>query len=123
MLSGGNLSYSGFEERLRAELVQLVPELGKIPKPKKIKTSKTERQKMKLKERSVKIEDTCPHCGVLLDLTDSKEYCPSCNGRIVLPELSIGSITLAKKPKLDKGNLVCPNCKKKEVFNRRHYRR
>jgi len=113
MLSGGNLSYSGFEERLRAELVQLVPELGKIPKPKKIKTSKTERQKMKLKERSVKIEDTCPHCGVLLDLTDGKEYCPSCNGRIVLPELSIGSITLAKKPKLDKGNLVCPNCKKK----------
>ncbi|MBY9015057.1 MAG: zinc ribbon domain-containing protein [Candidatus Lokiarchaeota archaeon] len=112
MLSGGNLSYSGFEERLRTELVQLVPQLGKIPKPKLIKASKDEKQKMKLKERSVKKEDTCPHCGVLVDLTDGKEFCPSCNGRIALPELSIGSTTLAKKPKLNNGNLVCPNCKK-----------
>ncbi len=112
MLSGGNLSYSGFEERLRSELAQLVPQLGKIPKPKPVKSSRNERQKMKSKERSVKKEDTCPHCGILVDLTDGKEYCPSCNGRIVLPELSIGSTTLAKKPKLDKGNLVCPNCKK-----------
>jgi len=112
MFSGGNLSYSGFEERLRTELVQLIPQLGKIPKPKAVKPSRNERQKMKLKERSVKNEDTCPHCGVLVDLTGGKEYCPSCNGRIVLPELSIGSTLLAKKPELDNGNLLCPNCKK-----------
>ena len=113
MLSGGNLSYSGFEERFRSELVQLIPQLGKIPKPKAEKISRNARQKMKSKERSVKKEDTCPHCGVLVDLTDGKEYCPSCNGRIILPELSIGSTTLAKKPKLDKGDIYCPNCKKK----------
>jgi len=34
VLSGGNLSYSGFEERLRNELNALLPQLGKIPKPK-----------------------------------------------------------------------------------------
>ncbi|MHA1472776.1 MAG: double zinc ribbon domain-containing protein [Promethearchaeota archaeon] len=112
MLSGGNLSYSGFEERLRSELVQLIPQLGKVPKPKPVKPSKTQRQKMKLKGKSVKIEDTCPHCGILIDLTDGKEYCPSCNGRIVLPELSIGSTLLDKKPELDNGNFVCPNCRK-----------
>jgi len=112
MLSGGNLSYSGFEDRLRTELAQLIPQLGKIPKPKPIKLSRNERQKMKIKERSVKKEDNCPHCGVLVDLTSGIEDCPSCNGRIALPELSIGSITLAKKPKMDNGNLLCPNCKK-----------
>ncbi len=112
MLSGGNLSYSGFEERLRTELVQLVPQLGKIPKPKIIKPSKNEKQKMKLKERSIKKEDTCPHCGIFVDLTDGKEFCPVCNGRIVLPELTIGSTRLPKNPKLDNGNLLCPNCKK-----------
>ena len=112
MLSGGNLSYSGFEERLRSELVQLIPQLGKIPKPKLIKPDKNERQKMKLKGKSVKNKDTCPHCGILIDLSDAIEYCPSCNGRISLPELSIGSTTLDKKPKLDSGNIRCPNCKK-----------
>lgn len=112
MISGGNLSYSGFEERLRSELVQLIPELGKIPKPKIVKTSRQDRQKMKLKGKSQKKEDTCPHCGTLVDLTDGKEFCPSCNGRMVLPELSIGSVKLGLNPKSEKKKRICPNCKK-----------
>jgi len=113
MISGGNLSYSGFEERLRLELTQLLPQLGKIPKPKVVKPSREGRQKMKLKEKSQKKEDTCPHCGTLVDLTDGKEFCPSCNGRIVLPELSIGGIKINKKPKTEGGKTICPNCNKK----------
>ena len=112
MISGGNLSYSGFEERLRTELIQLIPQLGKIPKPKDIKPSREERQKMKLKGKSQKKEDTCPHCGTLVDLTDGKEFCPACNGRMILPELSIGSVQLGTNPKHEKGKRVCPNCKK-----------
>jgi actin-related protein len=112
MISGGNLSYSGFEERLRLELTQLIPELGKIPKPKVVKPSREGKQKMKLKEKSKKNEDTCPHCGMLVDLTDGKEFCPSCNGRIVLPELSIGNVKMVKNPKLEKGKVICPDCKK-----------
>ena len=113
MISGGNLSYSGFEERLRWELTQLIPQLGKIPKPKIVKSSREERQKMKLKGKSQKKEDNCPHCGTLVDLTDGKEFCPSCKGRIVLPELSIGNFKIGKNPDLEKGKRACPNCKKK----------
>ena len=67
---------------------------------------------MKSKEKSQKKEDTCPHCGTLVDLTDGKEFCPSCNGRIVLPELSIGSVKIIKNSKLEKGKIFCSNCKK-----------
>jgi actin-related protein len=112
MISGGNLSYSGFEERLKTELIQLIPQLGKIPKPKIVKPSREERQKMKIKEKSKKTEDTCPHCGTLVDLTDGKEFCPNCNGRMVLPELSIGSFKLGTNPKKKKEEFICPNCKK-----------
>ncbi len=112
MISGGNLSYSGFEERMRLELTQLIPQLGKIPKPKIVKTSREERQKMKMKGKSQKKEDTCPHCGTLVDLTDGKEFCPSCNGRIVLPELTIGGLKTKKNPQLGKGKTICPNCNK-----------
>jgi actin-related protein len=112
MISGGNLSYSGFEERLKLELAQLIPQLGKIPKPKTANPSREERQRMKLKKKSQKKEDTCPHCGTLVDLTDGKEFCPSCNGRIILPELSIGSFKIGNNPKLEKGKRVCSNCKK-----------
>ena len=112
MISGGNLSYSGFEERLRTELIRLIPQLGKIPKPKITKPSRGERQKMKLKEKSQKKQDTCPHCGNLVDLSDGKEFCPSCNGRMTLPELSIGTVQLGKNPKIEKRKLICPKCKK-----------
>lgn len=112
MISGGNLSYSGFEERLRLELNQLLPQLGKIPKPKTTQPSREGRQKLRPKEKSQKKEDTCPHCGTLVDLTDGKEFCPSCNGRIALPELTIGGVKMAKNSKLEDGKILCSNCNK-----------
>jgi actin-related protein len=105
MISGGNLSYSGFEERLRLELNQLLPQLGKIPKPKITQPSREGRQKLKPKEKSQKKEDTCPHCGALVDLTDGKEFCPSCNGRI-------GVEKMAKSSKLEDNKILCSNCNK-----------
>jgi len=110
MIAGGNLSYSGFEERLRLELGQLIPQLGKIPKPKPVQPSKT--QKMELKGKTRKKKDNCPNCGVLVDLSDGKEFCPSCGGRVVLPELSIGSLPIKKKTAIVDGKTICTKCKK-----------
>ncbi len=110
MIAGGNLSYSGFEERLRLELGQIIPQLGKIPKPKNVQPSKT--QKMELKGKTRKKKDNCPNCGVLVDLSDGKEFCPSCGGRVVLPELSIGSLPIKKKTAILDGKTICTKCKK-----------
>ncbi|MFX0178429.1 MAG: zinc ribbon domain-containing protein, partial [Candidatus Hodarchaeota archaeon] len=113
VLSGGNLSYSGFEERLRNELTALLPQLGKIPKPKEEVSFESKKLKLQTIEISKKDQDTCPHCGVLVDLSDGKEYCPSCGGRMALPELSIGAPSSGKKAKVVNGKIVCPHCNKK----------
>jgi actin-related protein len=110
MIAGGNLSYSGFEERLKLELNQLIPKLGKIPKPKIAQPSKI--QKMESKGKTRKQKDNCPNCGVLVDLSDGKEFCPSCKGRIVLPELSIGNSPIMKKTEIVDGKTICSKCKK-----------
>jgi actin-related protein len=113
VISGGNFSYSGFEERLKLELSSLLPQLGKIPKPKIEEDSKSE-TKLKLKslKSGKKLQDTCPHCGILVDLSDDKEYCPSCGGRITLPELSIESGGIPSKANIIDGKVFCPNCNK-----------
>jgi actin-related protein len=110
MIAGGNLSYSGFEERLKTELSKLIPQLGKIPKPKIVQPSKS--QKMESKGKTRKKKDNCPNCGILVDLSDGKEFCPSCGGRVVLPELSIGSFPIKKKTEIKDGITTCTKCKK-----------
>jgi len=110
MIAGGNLSYSGFEERLKLELGKLIPELGKIPKPKIVQPSKN--KKMEVKGKTRKQKDNCPNCGILVDLSDGKEFCPSCGGRIVLPELSIGSFPKKKNTEIVDGKTICTKCKK-----------
>jgi len=112
VISGGNVSYSGFEERLRSELNQLLPQLGQIPKPKVAPSFENKKSKMKTLEMTKKEKDNCPHCGVLVDLTDGKEFCPSCGGRVVLPELAIGSQSNAKPAKFIDGKILCPHCNK-----------
>jgi RNA polymerase subunit RPABC4/transcription elongation factor Spt4 len=92
------------------ELGQLIPKLGKIPKPKIVQPSKT--KKMELKGKTRKKKDNCPNCGVLVDLSDGKEFCPSCGGRIVLPELSIGGFPIKKKTEVVDGKTICSKCKK-----------
>lgn len=112
VITGGNLSYSGFEERLRLELINLLPQLGKIPKPKKQRSTTKSKSKLKTIEGSKKKQDTCPHCGVLVDLSDGKELCPNCGGRVVLPELSININNSSKIAPIIDGKLFCPHCEK-----------
>ena len=109
VISGGNLSYSGFEERFESELNLLLPQLGKIPKSiTPLSEVKTELIKLQAVEISKKKEDTCQHCGAFIDLSDGKQLCPSCGGRLVLPEIKIGLSSDKKKDVRRK----CSNCKK-----------
>ncbi|MFW9971892.1 MAG: zinc-ribbon domain-containing protein [Candidatus Odinarchaeota archaeon] len=110
VFSGGNLSYSGFQERFESELGTLLPQLGSIPKPvTPLSAVKNELIKLQSVEISKKTEDTCPHCGAFVDLSDGKELCPSCGGVLVLPEIKIGE-TEEIKQKKKKGK--CPYCGK-----------
>ncbi len=113
VISGGNLSYSGFEERFKLELNALLPQLGKMPKSTvPLSEVKTELIKLQSVESSKKKEDTCKHCGALIDLSDGKELCPTCGGRLVLPEIKLG-LTIDVKKKKKKKKKKNPHCNKK----------
>ena len=123
VLSGGNLSYSGFQERLQSELDPLLPQLGKIPKSvSSLSAVKSELIKLQSVEISKKREDTCPHCGNFVDLSDGKELCPSCGGVLILPEIKIASTdqNIKKSNRCihclkvisDNSSLFCPYCGK-----------
>jgi len=124
VISGGNLSYSGFEERFESELNLLLPQLGKIPKSiSPLSEVKTELIKLQAVKISKKKEDTCQHCGAFIDLSDGKQLCPSCGGRLVLPEIKIGLSSDKKmgvrgkcsncnKDVSDTNSLFCPYCGK-----------
>ncbi len=109
VLSGGNLSYSGFEERLKQELMTLLPQLGPIPKaqvqPTPIGSQEPKLEAIKVKEKTI---DTCPECGELVDLSGGGESCPSCGASMKLPQLSID---IGKS--IDKKSRKCPHCNKK----------
>ena len=114
VFSGGNLSYSGFKERFESELDQILPQLGSIPKPvAPLSAVKSELIKLQAVEISKKKEDTCPHCGAFVNLSDGKELCPSCGGVLVLPEIKIGALGQSSQSKKSKGK--CPHCKKEVV--------
>ena len=108
VLSGGNLSYSGFEERLKQELMELLPQLGPIPKsqvqPTPLNSQETKLEAIQVKEKTI---DTCPECGELVDLSDKKQTCPSCGASMKLPQLSIEPKGLSAKSR------KCPHCNKK----------
>ncbi|MFX1502359.1 MAG: zinc ribbon domain-containing protein, partial [Promethearchaeota archaeon] len=123
VFSGGNLSYSGFQERFESELEPLLPQLGKIPKPIAPLTAvKSELIKLQAVEVTTRKEDTCPHCGALVNLSDGKELCPSCGGTLVLPKIEIGDSGKINKEMgrcshcgkeiVDTSSLFCPYCGK-----------
>jgi len=110
VFSGGNLSYSGFQERFEAELDLVIPQLGSIPKPvTPLSAVKSELIKLQAVEISKKKEDTCPNCGAFVDLSDGKNLCPSCGGVLILPEIKIGEKDEIKQ-KTQEGK--CPHCGK-----------
>ncbi len=106
VFSGGNLSYNGFQERFESELDPLLSQLGRIPKPvAPLSAMKSELIKLQAVEISKKKEDTCPHCGSLVNLNDGKELCPSCGGVLILPEIKIGAVNQNNKKRYK-----CPHC-------------
>ncbi|MHA1987084.1 MAG: hypothetical protein ACW98D_10630 [Promethearchaeota archaeon] len=113
VFSGGNLSYSGFEQRFQSELNAVLPQLGSIPRPKPtLSVVKSELIKLQVVGNTKKQHDTCSQCGEMLDLSTGIEYCPSCGGRLSLPEikldLSSQNEPVGSKIKKEK----CPYCKK-----------
>ncbi|MHA1147784.1 MAG: double zinc ribbon domain-containing protein [Promethearchaeota archaeon] len=110
ILSGGNVSYSGFEERLKEELDILLPQLGPIPKPQEVVE---EKPKPKLQPIEVKKEsDTCSQCGNLVDLSKGQEFCPSCGAPMKTVEISLDLGLGKKNLKTPKFKGKCPFCKK-----------
>ncbi|MFO8017971.1 MAG: zinc ribbon domain-containing protein [Promethearchaeia archaeon] len=118
VLSGGNLSYSGFTERFKQELKKSLPQLGPIPKPAGSKEIGTTQEKQGLQpvEGKEKKTDTCPKCGELIDLSDDNEFCPQCGAKMKIPKIPI-AINMedekgAKKEETPE-ELICPHCNKK----------
>ena len=124
VLSGGNLSYSGFEQRFESELNAFLPQLGTIPRPKPtLSVVKDELIKLQAVEMPKKEHDTCRHCGAMVDLSSNIEFCPSCGGRLALPEIKIdlshpvnnvspmsGKCPYCNKDIADISSLFCPYC-------------
>jgi endogenous inhibitor of DNA gyrase (YacG/DUF329 family) len=63
-------------------------------------------------EVSKKQSDTCPNCGVLVNLTEGIEFCPSCGGRLILPTLTINVTKTDDKIQVIEDIIKCPNCNK-----------
>jgi actin-related protein len=114
VISGGNVSYSGFDERLKQELINLLPQLGSIPKPKKKSTAAgNESEKLQSLQGTMKTRDTCPECGIIIDLSDGKTNCPECGVELNLPQIAIDLGGSIGKKEVKKHDSFCPYCKKK----------
>ncbi len=113
VLSGGNLSYNGFEERLRHELNALLPQLGSIPKPRKKKErNESESESLKALEGMMKSIDTCPQCGALVNLADGKMNCPECGAEMKPPQISLDLSGKTEKKEKTPSEKICPKCMK-----------
>lgn len=113
VFSGGNLSYSGFEQRFQSELNGVLQQLGSIPRPKpSLSAVKTELIKLQTVETSKKKRDNCSQCGAIIDLSTGIEYCPSCGVRLSLPEIKIDLSSRRETQSLKGERKICPFCKK-----------
>ena len=110
VLSGGNVSYSGFEERLKQELTYLLPQLGQIPKRAIVKAPKKKLESLDVV--GTKTEDTCSKCGTLVDLSQNNN-CPSCGASMTAPMISLDlGMGLGKKKEKISKKVMCPHCLK-----------
>jgi actin-related protein len=112
VLSGGNASYSGFEERLKQELNALLPQLGPIPEPKKISPSfSSPAMKLESVQGARKTEDNCPNCGALVDLSDEQNQCPFCGTDMTTSQMAL-DLGTSSKMNITSFTGVCPSCNK-----------
>ncbi len=120
VLSGGNIQYSGFEERFKLEISNLLPQLGPIPS-KKLKsrgTKLTTEIKKEIKNLQnvefvkKKKKDNCPHCGAFLDVSEDLEFCPECKGRLKLPKIPIELNKKKPQETNETTPIICPHCNK-----------
>jgi centractin len=110
IITGGNMSYSGFDDRLKSELGNLLPQLGQIPKSASAQPVK-KALKLQTIEIASKQEDTCPQCGTLVDLSDGKENCPNCGATMKVTQVTLGNLLGGGKEKKTKPGR-CPYCGK-----------
>ena len=126
VLSGGNASYSGFEERLKQELTSLLPQLGPIPEPKKLSpVFSSPGIKLESIQGIKKDQDNCPKCGALVDLSDGKNTCPFCGADMITHQMALdlgrdqqsinnlkftGICPSCNKEVKDKSSVFCPYC-------------
>ncbi|MBY8985643.1 MAG: zinc ribbon domain-containing protein [Candidatus Lokiarchaeota archaeon] len=113
VFSGGNLSYSGFEQRFHSEMNGVLQQLGSIPRPKpSLSAVKTELIKLQAVETFKKQSDTCSQCGEKIDLSTGIEYCPSCGVRLSLPEIKIDLSSRIETQSIKGKQRKCPYCRK-----------
>ncbi len=113
VLSGGNLSHSGFEERLKTELNILLPQYGITVK------SKGREKKIEQKVESLepikgtkKNQDNCPQCGTLVDLTNNITNCPQCGANMQMPQIDINIDQQSIDETQNADYIKCPKCTK-----------
>ncbi len=114
VVSGGNSSYNGFIERLKAELITILPNLGPIPaipEEPQIPAKKS----LITHEGTSSLQDTCEKCGNLVDLSSGIKICPYCGNtmKTVTIDIPLKVGTELSDKKKQKGIKKCPHCKKK----------
>jgi actin-related protein len=113
VLSGGNASYSGFEERLKQELTSLLPQLGPIPEPKELSpVFSSPGIKLESIQGIKKDQDNCPKCGALVDLSDGKNACPFCGADMITTQMALDLGTDQQSNNNLKFTGICPSCNK-----------
>ncbi|TXT59066.1 MAG: putative Actin/actin family protein [Promethearchaeota archaeon] len=110
-LSGGNFMHSGFEERLKIELANALPQLGQIRKPYFKEEEVEQKKELQPAQINNKTKDTCPKCGALVDLSDGKTVCPECGAEMSITQLNI-DVNNNSQDLEDEIPEVCPSCGK-----------
>lgn len=113
VVTGGNSTYNGFIERLKAELITQLPQLGPIPTIQEEPQIKEEKQLVS-QEVTINLQDTCEKCGQLVDLSTDSKYCPFCGNPMKMPAIEI-PLKLKKELNLKnqkRAKNICPICKK-----------
>ena len=113
VVSGGNSSYNGFIERLKAELITILPNLGPIPAiPEQPQIQ--DQKSLITQEGTSTLQDTCEKCGNLVDLSSGNNICPYCGNIMKIPMIDIPLKTGTKlsEKKQQKIKKICPYCKK-----------